>query len=98
PAAGARRQVGGESAGADAEWFPRRAPRDPLDAFVAGQARRLAGRAVRTRVVGAGVGSVDGAVAPLPEHALQLVVLHGGVALRADDVRRDRDGLGEVPE
>ena len=51
-----------------------------------GKLGRLRRRAVRDRVLGAVVGSVDGAVAPLPEHALQLVVLHGRLAVRAHAV------------
>ena len=35
---------------------------------------------VRLRVVDAGVGPVDGPLAPLPEHTVRLVVLHGRVA------------------
>ena len=40
------------------------------------------------RLVGAVVGPFDGADAALPEHAVQLVVLHGRLALRAHAVLR----------
>ena len=90
PRAGVGRQVGRELARSHAKGLRRGASRDPLDALDPGQARRLHGDGLRVRLVRARVGPVDGAVVPLPEHAVQLVVLHGRLAVRADAVRVPR--------
>ena len=79
-------KLGGEHSRRHAQRLRRRASRDSFDAFSPGQARRVPRGAVRARVLCAVVGPVDGAVAPFPEHALQLVVLHGRLAVRAHAV------------
>ncbi len=95
--AGMGREVGGEPSRAHASRLRQRAARAPLDALAPGEARRVHGAALRDGLVRAVVGPVDGALAPFPEHALQLVVLHGRLALRAHDVRAARDGVGRAP-
>ena len=49
------------------------------------------------RLVGAGVGSLDGSRRALPEHAVQLVVLHGRLAVRAHAVLDARARVERAP-
>ena len=79
-------RVGARDSRAHAPQLPRRAPRDPLDAFDAGEARRLDVPGLRLLLFGARLGSLDVARPPLQQHALLVVVVHGRMAGRAHEL------------